>query len=101
MEDTADDAGARRGIDGEAKVADGDGAVVGDADGGADAPDEAPPGAGWRGADGGVFLSESGLVCGVWSGADFAVNFGEVGVCDELVEHGVCGVEGVDGLGCE
>ena len=101
MEDTADDAGARRGIDGEAKVADGDGAVVGDADGGSDAPDEAPPRAGGRGADGGVFLSESGLVGGVRSGVDFAVNFGEVGVCDELVEQGVCGVDGVDGLGCE
>ena len=101
MEDTADDAGARRGINGEAQVADGDGAVVGDANGGADAPDEAPPGTGWRGADGGVFLSECGLMGGMRGGADFAVNFGEVGVSDELLEHGVCGVDGVDGLGCE
>ena len=101
MEDTADDAGARRGIDGEAHVADGDGAVVGDADGGADAPDKAPPGTRGRGADDGVFLSECGLVGGVRGGADFAVKFGEVGVCDELVEQGVCRVDGVDGFGCE
>ena len=60
-----------------------------------------PPGTGWRGADGGVLLSECGLMGGMRGGADFAVNFGEVGVCDELLEHGVCGVDGVDGLGCE
>lgn len=101
MEDTADDERARRGIDGEAKVADGDGAVVGDADGGANAPDEAPPGTRRRRADGCVFLSESGLVGGVRGGADFAVDFGEVGVCDELVEQGVCGGDGVDGFRCE
>jgi hypothetical protein len=57
VEDTADDAWARRGVDREAEVADGDGAIVGDANGGADAPDEAPPRTGGRGADDGVFLS--------------------------------------------
>ena len=93
MEDTADNAGAKRGINGEAHVADGDG--------GAETPDEAPPGTGWRGADGGVFLSECGLVGGVRGGADFTVDFGEIGVGDELVEHGICRVDGVDGLGCE
>ena len=46
-------------------------------------------------------LSESGLVGGVGGGVDFAVKFGEVGVCDELVEQCVCGVDGVDGFGCE
>ena len=99
MEDTADDAGARRGVDGEAHVADGDGAVVGDADGGAEAPDEAPPRTGGGGADDGVFLSECGLVGGVWGGADFAVDFGEVCVRDEFIEECVCGVDGVDGFG--
>lgn len=46
-------------------------------------------------------MSECGLMGGMRGGADFAVKFGEVCVCDELVEHGVCGVDGVDGFGCE
>ena len=48
-----------------------------------------------------MVLSERGLVGGVRGGADFAMDFGEVGVCDELFEQGVSGVDGVDGLGCE
>ena len=46
-------------------------------------------------------MSECSLMGGMRCGADFAVKLGEVGVCDELVEHGVCGVDGVDGFGCE
>lgn len=80
------DAGAWRGVDGEAEVADGDGAVVGDADGGAEAPDEAPPRAGGGGADDGVVLGDGGVASGERGGADFAMEFAFVGVAEEVCE---------------
>ena len=46
-------------------------------------------------------MGDGELVCGVGSGADFAVDFGSVGVGEEGVEEGVCGLDGVDGVGSE
>ena len=75
-----DEAGARRSIDGEAEVADGGLAVVADADGGAEAPDEAPPGAGRSRAEFGALFCEGLRAGGVGSGAEFAVDFVGIGV---------------------
>ena len=76
VEERAQDAGAGRSVDGKAQGADGDFAVVASAPGGAQAPEEAPPGAGWRGADAGVFLGEGG----VGGGAGFPMEFVRIGV---------------------
>ena len=81
-----DDAGARRGVDGKAKGADGDFAIVADKDGGSEGPDESPPRAGGSGTDDGVFSLQSGLVGGLWSGADFAMELAFVGVVKERLE---------------
>ena len=96
-----DEAGAWRGVHGKAQGADGGFAVVADADGGAQAPDEAPPRAGWRRAELGAILREGLAVRGVGSGAEFAVDFVSVGVGEELVEEGVGGCEAEDAIGGE
>jgi hypothetical protein len=70
-----------------ALVADGDFAVVTDADAGLLAPDEGPPGAVGSGTDDGAFFCESLLVGGMGSDAEFAMDFVLVGVRDELVEQ--------------
>ena len=77
-----DEAGAGRGVHGEAEVADGGFAVVADADGGAQAPDETPPRAGWRRAEFGAVFGEGLLACGIGSRTEFAVDFVGVGVDD-------------------
>ncbi len=59
----ADDGGAGRGVHRLALGADGNLAVVTDAHGGALAPDEGPPRAGWRRAQDGAFFPH-GLVPG-------------------------------------
>ncbi len=100
-EEAADEARAWRGVHGEAEGADGDFAVVADTDGGAEAPEETPPRAGWRRAESGTVLGEGLLVCGAGSGADFAVDFVGVGVGAELLEEGVGGFEGEDVIGGE
>ena len=100
-EEAASEAGARGSVHAEAQGADGDFAVVADADGGAKAPEEAPPGAGWRRAELGTVLGEGLLVGGAGSGAEFAVDFVGVGVGEELLEEGVGGFEGEDVIGGE
>ena len=96
-----DETGAWRSVHGEAEGADGGFAVVADADGGAEAPDETPPGAGRRRAEFGAVLGEGEAVGGVWSGAEFAVDFVGVGVGEKLIEEGVGGFEGEDLVGGE
>ena len=100
-EQAVDEAGAWRGVHGEAEGAEGDFAVVADADGGAEAPDEAPPRAGRRRAELGAVFCEGLRACGVGSRAEFAVDFVGVGVGEELVEEGVGGFEGEDVIGGE
>lgn len=90
-----------RSVHGEAEAADGGSAVVADADGGAEAPDEGPPRAGWRRAEFGAVFGERLGACSVGSGAEFAVDFVSVGVGEELVEEGVGGFEGEDLVGGE
>ena len=85
VEDAAEDVGAGRRVDGKAQGADGDFAIVADAHGGAQAPYEAPPGAGWRGADAGVFLGESGVVGGVGGGGEVPVEFVMKGEPDAML----------------
>ena len=84
---TADDGGAGWSINGLALCADGDGAVVADADTGLLAPDVAPPRAGGSGTDDGSFFGEGLLLGGVGSLAEFAVDFVLVGVGQEWVEQ--------------
>ena len=72
---TADDAGAGWGVNGLALRADGDLAVVADADAGLLAPDEGPPRAGRGGADHGTLFDEGLLVGSVRWLAQFAVDF--------------------------
>ena len=79
-EEAVDEAGAWRSVHGEAEVADGGSAVVADANGGAEAPEETPPRAGWSGAEFGAIFGDGLRACGVGSGAEFAVDFVGVGV---------------------
>ena len=95
-EQAVDEAGAWRSVHGETEGAVGDFAVVADADGGAEAPEEAPPRAGWRRAELGAVFCEGLGACGGGSRAEFAVDFAGVGVGEELVEQGVGGFEGED-----
>ena len=67
--------------------ADGDFAVVADADAGLLAPDVGPPRAVGGGAEDGAFFGEGLLVGGVGCLAEFAVDFVLVGVGHELVEQ--------------
>ena len=105
-EEAAGEARTGRSVHGEAEGAEGGFAVVADADGGAEAPEETPPRAGWRRAgwrraELGAVLGEREWVCGVGSGAEFAVDFVGVGGCEELVEEGVGGCDGEDLIGGE
>jgi hypothetical protein len=69
-------------------------AVVADADAGAQAPDEGPPGAGGHGAQDGAAFGEGLLPRGVGRGAQFAVDFVLVGVGQECnVDKCTVGVE--------
>ena len=87
VEETAQDAGAGRSVEGKAQGADGDFGVVADAHGGSQAPDD----------DAGVFLGEGG----VGGGAEFPVEFVMIGVVDEGLAQDVCRLEGADGVGGE
>jgi len=83
----ADDGGARWGLDGLALGADGDFAVVADADAGLLAPDVGPPRTVRGGAEDGALFGE-GLLLGLERGlAEFAVDFMLVGVGHELIEQ--------------
>ena len=85
--EAADDGGARWGVNGLALRADGDFAVVTDADAGLLAPDVGPPRTVGIGSEDGTFFSERLLVGGVGCLAEFAVDFVLVGVRHELVEQ--------------
>jgi hypothetical protein len=85
--ETADDGGAGWGVNGLALGADGDFAVVTDADAGLLAPDVGPPRAVGIGLEDGALFGEGLLVGGVGCLAEFAVDFVLVGVGDELVEQ--------------
>ena len=85
--EAADDGGARSGINGVALVADGDFAVVPDADAGLLAPDVGPPRALRCRPDDGAIFGEGLLVGGVGCDAEFAMDFVLVGVGYELVEQ--------------
>ena len=85
--EAADDRGAGWRGDGLALRADGDFAVVTDADAGLLAPDVGPPRAVGIGPEDGTFFGEGLLVGGVGCLAEFAVDFVLVGVGDELVEQ--------------
>ena len=84
--EAADDFGAGWSVYGVALGADGDFAVIADADAGLLAPDIGPPGAlGW-GTEDGAFVGEGLLVGGVRGLAEFTVDFVLVGVGGERVE---------------
>jgi len=85
--ETADDGGAGWGVNGLALRADGDLAVVTDADAGLLAPDVGPPRTVGSGPEDGTFFGEGLLVGGVGCLAEFAVDFVLVGVGHELVEQ--------------
>jgi len=82
-----------------AEGANGNLAVVADADPGLEAPNKRPPGALWGGADDGAALGEGLLVSLEWGLAQFAVDFMLVGVRDQLVQQVVGAVELTDVIG--
>ena len=84
-----DDGGSRWSINGLALGADGDFAVVADADAGWLAPDVGPPRAIGGGTDRGALFGEGLLLSSLGCLAEFAVDFVLVGVGHELVEEGV------------
>jgi len=86
-EETADDGGARRSLNGMALGAGGDFAVVADADAGLLAPEVGPPRTGGYGPEDGSFFGESLLLSGLGCLAEFAVDFVLVGMGHELVEE--------------
>jgi hypothetical protein len=82
-----DDGGTRRGVKAQALVADGDLAIVTDADAGLQTPDERPPRTVGNGPDDGALFCE-GLLLGLDRCLpDFAVDFMLVGVGQKLVEE--------------
>jgi hypothetical protein len=85
--EAADDGGAWRCGEGVPLVADGDFAVVADADAGLLAPDVRPPRTVGGGTKDGALLGQGLLVGGVGCLAEFAMDFVLVGVRDELVEE--------------
>lgn len=86
-------------MDGVAEGADGDFAVVADADAGAPAPDVRPPGAGRDRAEDGALLLAGLIPGGLRRGAEFAVDFVGVGVEQELVQEAVGGFELAEVIG--
>jgi hypothetical protein len=95
----ADDGGTWRCGEDVALVADGDFAVVADADASLLTPDIGPPRTGRRGADHGAVFRESLLVGGVRGLAQFTVNFVLIGVGHELIQEVVGAREFGDALG--
>ena len=78
--EAADDVGARGGGQRMALGADGNFAVIADADAGALAPDERPPGTGRSGTKNGALFSAGLSLGSVGCGAQFAMDFVVVGV---------------------
>jgi hypothetical protein len=97
--EAADDGGTRRGFEGAAFAADGDFAVVADADSGLLAPDVGPPRASWDGAQDRPVFGEGLRAGGVGRLAEFAMDFVLVDMGQELVEEVVGGGEVVDLIG--
>jgi hypothetical protein len=85
--EAADDGGAGWSVNGMALGADGDFAVVADADAGLLAPDVGPPRAMGDWAEDGTFFGEGLLLSGLGCLAEFAVDFMLVGVGHELVDQ--------------
>ena len=85
--EAADDGGAGWRVNREALCADGDFAVITDADAGLLTPDVRPPRAVGSGTEDGTFFGEGLLVSGLGCLAEFAVDFMLVGVGHELVEQ--------------
>ncbi len=83
----ADDGGTWRRSKGVALIADGDFAVVADADAGVLAPNVGSPGTFRGGVNPRAFVGERLLVGGVGCLAELAVKFVLIGVGDELVEE--------------
>ncbi len=81
--------------------ADGDFAVVADADTGLLAPDKGPPGTGWGRAQHGALFCNGLLAGGARGGAQFAVDFVLVGMGEELIQELVGTCEFADLIGGE
>jgi len=99
--EAANDGGAWRGIDGMALGANGDFAVVADADAGLQAPDKGPPGTGRGGTEDGTFFGEGLGFGGMGCGAEFTVDFVLIDVGEELIEQTVGPLEFADVIGGE
>ena len=87
--EATDDGGTWRSCNGMALGADGDFAVVADADAGLLTPDKRPPRTSWGGTEDGAFFGEGLCSGGVRGGAEFAMDFVLVDVGQELVEQAV------------
>lgn len=85
--EAAHDFGARSGINGMALRANGDFAVIADADAVLLAPDKGPPRASGDGTQDGTLFSESLLFGGVWRGSQFPMDFVLVDVRQQLVQE--------------
>ena len=95
----ADDGGARWCINSLALRANGDFAIVADADTGLLAPDKGPPRTRRDGTQDGAFFGESFGSGGVWGGAEFAMDFMLVDVGQELIQQAVGTFEFADVVG--
>ena len=95
----ANDFGIGRDSEFEALSAQGDGAVWGDLDRGAQAPDVGPPRTGWDWAEHGAVLSQSLVPGGLGWGAQLAMDFMGVGVGAELFEQEVGAIPLADLVG--
>lgn len=82
-----DDGGTGCGVEGLALGADGDCAVIADADAGLLAPDKGPPRTSGCGPEHGAFFGAGLLLGGVGCDAEFAVDFVVVGMSEELGEE--------------
>ena len=69
--------------------ADGNFAIVADADFGLLAPNEGPPRTGWNRAQNGMFFGEGLLFGGVRGGSQFPVDFVLVAVWEQLIQEAV------------
>ena len=85
----ADDFGTGRGVNGLAQGADGDHAVIADADAGLLAPDIGPPGTGGGGTEDGTVLSQGLGAGGLWGGAQLAMDFVLIGMEPELLQQAI------------
>ena len=97
----ADHGGPGRGVQGVALGADGDFAVIADADAGVLAPDKGPPRAGGHWAQHRAFFGEGLVAGGLGRGPNFAVDFMGVGMREQLLQEVVGATEFADVIGGE